>query len=572
MQATVQRKKNNLLVASVKSKKWEIDLHLYFLIIILFPTSITEKSVTSSLSQFWYWTLLKFVQLIIAYFIFRAVKNYLQSMGKTKFNIYQIIFIGFAVGSTSSFIFYLVLNYANFFYSERTYLSFFISNGFMGAIWLPICSAASISYRKFTRMNELLRSQLSPPVIKEIKQSKIFKFAVANEDRITINQILNLIENSKNDHIKTDLTKVGHRKVTKKKLNPFLFIDTVTKFNSFVSNSLSSYKYSVQYKPLNPLYFTFVITFIIAISVLKNDITLHALIIVSYFAIYTYFFHSLQVFFHQKIHHWFWLSSLCDLLNVLALTATGYVLNKYYNYFTNFNTSMIITYTTVILLYIFLHFTGHVSQSASIKYSQHKKILEKYLNSEAFTIKILNQELDQDALKWEQIIHGKLQSKLLSHSVTSKNVSDNQRLTDEIFIDEIRDLMYESIATPKHSELSPIQIVALVSKPWSAVIEVESDLDKNFAMQKLSDPLTSTVTDVLEEAITNAVKHGGADNVWVTMKGELNNYLQFQVKNNGVPVDKSKRKRIGTNLFNRSGIWSLNNEGEFVVFRIQIDI
>jgi two-component sensor histidine kinase len=233
---------------------------------------------------------------------------------------------------------------------------------------------------------------------------------------------------------------------------------------------------------------------------------------------------------------------------------------------------MTTTYAMVILLYSFLYFTGHISQSAIIKYWEHKDNLERYLNSDSFKLKILNQELEKDAHKWEQIIHGKLQSKILSNSIKETSGSGNQASSDFQFIGEIKDLITQSLTTTSESASNPTQIIEQVSRPWAAVIDIESEIDQSIAMQTLSGSLTRTVNDVLEEAITNAVKHGGAEKVWLVIKADSNNSLQLQVKNDGTPVGKAKRQSIGTNLFNQSGIWSIGNENGLVVFKIQIDI
>ena len=555
--------RSSLLIRSLKSPKWELDLYLYFSIIFLFPSSLSEKSVTSSFTHFWHWSLVKFIQLVISYLFFRVVQNFINRSGRRNLYLYQIALIGFVGGSASTIVFYFTLNYSNFLNTERNYLSFLISNALMGLVWLPICCATSVAFRRFIEMNELLSSKLSIKVINEIKQSQLFKSAVENEDRITSNQIIKIIENSKgDDDRKNGLKSVGF----KRGIKLFAFKDEVTKFFSVGIKSLKVNRYSIQHKPLNPFYFTFILSFIVALSVFKNDQSYHALVIVSYFAVYTYFFHSLQMIFYRKVKNWVWLATLCDVLNLLVLIATGYVLNEYYDFFATFNTSMTTTYITVDFLYFFHYFTCHISQSASIKYWEHKKNLEKYLNSDSFKLKILNQELEKDGLKWEQIIHGKLQSRMISKSVKEKSGSDDQ------FIAEIKDLITQSLDTTSKNTANPTQIIELVSKPWSAVIDIQSEIDQSIAKQVLSPSVTQTVTDVLEEAITNAVKHGGAERMWLVIKADSSNSLQIQVKNNGAPVGKIKRQSIGTKLFNQSGIWSIGNESGLVVFKIQIDI
>ena len=77
---------------------------------------------------------------------------------------------------------------------------------------------------------------------------------------------------------------------------------------------------------------------------------------------------------------------------------------------------------------------------------------------------------------------------------------------------------------------------------------------------------------MLEEAITNAVKHGGAEKVWLIVKSKSSNTLKLQVKNNGAPMGKLKRQSAGTKLFNQSGLWSISNKNGLVVFKIQIAI
>jgi hypothetical protein len=135
---TIGRKeKSSLLTRSFKSPKWEFDLHLYFLLIFLFPTTLTEKSVTTSFTQFWNWTLVKFIQLIISYLIFRAVRNFIQRSGRKNLYFYQIALIGFVGGSASTIVFYFTLNYSNFLNTERSYLSFLISNAYSGFIISP---------------------------------------------------------------------------------------------------------------------------------------------------------------------------------------------------------------------------------------------------------------------------------------------------------------------------------------------------------------------------------------------------------------------------------------------------
>ena len=439
----------------------------------------------------------------------------------------------------------------------------------MGMIWLPVCCASSIAFRKFTQINELLNSEMSISLANEVKQSQHFIAAVENQDRITSSQILKIIENSRNaDHLKDDFSNVGL-----KRSSVFsAFVKNVSNFYAVAAKFSNVYKYSIRFKPLNPLYFTLILTFIVAANVSQMKLSYRTIVIISYYAIYTYFFHALQMFFYRKVKNWFFLANLCDFLNILALTATGYFLHTNYDFFSAFRSSMNTTYITVILLYSFLYLFGHISQSVGITYSQHKKILESYFNSDSFKLNLLNQELVSDGLKWKQFIHGKLQSKILSNAVKTKSGSDNQASSDYLFVGEIKNLITHSLDIAPENRSNPTQIIEQVSKPWGAVIDIQSEIDQSIAKQKLSPSATQTVTDVLEEAITNAVKHGGAEKVWLIAKSKSSNTLKLEVRNDGAPMGKAKRQSAGTKLFNHSGLWSISNENGLVVFKIQIAI
>ena len=571
MVTLARKERSSLLIRSLKSSKWELDLSLYFFLalIIVGPAALSEREVTASFTQIWHWILVKIAQVFLSYIFYRTVRDLLQSMNIRKFNIHQLMLIGFAGGSASAIIVYLTLNFTNFLYTQRSDLSFFISTGVVGMIWLPICCVTSQAFKKSTQMNNLINLKLSIDVTNEIKQSEDFRSAVANNDRITSNQLFKIIENSKGTgYAQDDLNEARFKSA----IGPSYFEDKVRNFFTAGIKFINMYKYSNQNKPLNPLYFTFVFVFIIASGVIKNGTPFQGFVIISYFAVYTYFFHALQMFFYRKLKNWIWLVNLCDLLNIVALTITGYLLDKYYNFFALLNSSMTATYAIVIVLYTFLNFTGHIAQSASITYQQRKQNLEKYINSDSFKLTVLTQEVEKDELKWGQLIHGKLQSKILSHSISEMKESGSQVLADSKFAVEVKDLITQFLATTSHSTADPTQIIEQVSKPWGAVIDIQSEIDQSIAKQKLSPLATQTVTDVLEEAITNAVKHGGAEKVWLIVKSKSSNTLKLEVRNDGSPMGTAKRQSAGTKLFNQSGVWSISNKDGLVVFKIQIAI
>jgi signal transduction histidine kinase len=76
---------------------------------------------------------------------------------------------------------------------------------------------------------------------------------------------------------------------------------------------------------------------------------------------------------------------------------------------------------------------------------------------------------------------------------------------------------------------------------------------------------------VVEEVITNAVKHGAAQSIWLELSMESDKDLLLQIKNDGKAVE-TKRKSLGTSLFDKAGVWSLSNVNSYVIFKMVINL
>jgi len=316
--------------------------------------------------------------------------------------------------------------------------------------------------------------------------------------------------------------------------------------------------------PLNPVLFTLVMTSVILFGVIQNNPTISGLIVITYIATYTYVFHRLQVFFYEKYDNWFWLSIVCDVACLLSFTLTGFLLDRFTNLTIYYN-SVLISNVLVIFLYILIYLTGQITQSATISYRQQRLKFEEYLNSESFKLKVFNQEVLDDSMKWAQLIHGKVQTRFIAAS------GDNSAAGRQNLISDINRAIVDELEHSGVSESDAALIIERITSPWSAVISINSVISKDLTNTALPEGAATKLEQVVEEVITNAVKHGAAERIWLELSMESDKSLLLQIKNDGKAVE-TKRKSLGTSLFDKAGVWSLSNVDSYVIFKMVINL
>jgi len=546
-----------------KTKEWKIDLYLfpYITIIFILPAVFTEKSATESVGGYLRWLLIKLLAALFAYLIYLKIYHLLTLRNRNNLWFYEIFAIGAFGGAVGGLLVALIISLTKFVSTDSSFIFQVIGPATTGGIWLPIACASSVSYRKLSDLYQTLNSQFTSQITQDIRSSDLFKEKIVNKDRITTEQIINIVKSNKDySAAARNLELIG----VKNEKFKFLRIKRVNNIFSILARGNNIFKISVKVAPLNPFLFTLVMTLVILFSVIKNNPTISGLIVVTYIATYTYVFHRLQVFFYEKLANWFWLSIVCDVACLLSYTLTGYLLDRFTN-LTIYYESMFFADVLVIFLYLMIYLTGHVSQSATISYRQQRLKFEEYLNSESFKLKILNQEILDDSMKWAQLIHGRVQTRFIAAS------GDNSAAGRQNLISDINRAIVDELEHSGVSESDAALIIERITSPWSAVISINSVISKELTNTALPEGAATKLEQVVEEVITNAVKHGAAQSIWLELSMESDKSLLLQIKNDGKAVEP-KRKSLGTSLFDKAGVWSLSNVNSYVIFKMVINL
>jgi len=546
-----------------KSNEWKIDLYLfpYVTIIFILPAVFTEESATESVGGYLRWFLIKLSAVLFAYLIYLKIYHLLTIRNRNNLRFYEIFAIGAFGGAVSGLLTALIISLTKFVSTDNSLVSQLIGPATTGGVWLPITCASSVSYKKISDLYQTLNSQFNSKITEEIHKSDLFKEAVINKDRITTEQIITIIKSNKDYSAAAhDLEQISSKKERFKSLK----IKRIRNIFNILRRGNNIFKISVKVAPLNPVLFTLVMTSVILFGVIQNNPTISGLIVITYIATYTYIFHRLQVFFYEKYDNWFWLSIVCDVACLLSFTLTGFLLDRFTNLTIYYN-SVLISNVLVIFLYILIYLTGQITQSATISYRQQRLKFEEYLNSESFKLKVFNQEVLDDSMKWAQLIHGKVQTRFIAAS------GDNSAAGRQNLISDINRAIVDELEHSGVSENDAALIIERITSPWSAVISINSVISKDLTNTALSEGAATKLEQVVEEVITNAVKHGAAQSIWLELGMESDKDLLLQIKNDGKAVE-TKRKSLGTSLFDKAGVWSLSNVDSYVIFKMVINL
>jgi hypothetical protein len=546
-----------------KSNEWKIDLYLfpYVTIIFILPAVFTEESATESVGGYLRWFLIKLSAVLFAYLIYLKIYHLLTIRNRNNLRFYEIFAIGAFGGAVSGLLTALIISLTKFVSTDNSLVSQLIGPATTGGVWLPITCASSVSYKKISDLYQTLNSQFNSKITEEIHKSDLFKEAVINKDRITTEQIITIIKSNKDYSAAAhDLEQISSKKERFKSLK----IKRIRNIFNILGRGNNIFKISVKVAPLNPVLFTLVMTSVILFGVIQNNPTISGLIVITYIATYTYIFHRLQVFFYEKYDNWFWLSIVCDVACLLSFTLTGFLLDRFTNLTIYYN-SVLISNVLVIFLYILIYLTGQITQSATISYRQQRLKFEEYLNSESFKLKVFNQEVLDDSMKWAQLIHGKVQTRFIAAS------GDNSAAGRQNLISDINRAIVDELEHSGVSESDAALIIERITSPWSAVISINSVISKDLTNTALPEGAATKLEQVVEEVITNAVKHGAAERIWLELSMESDKSLLLQIKNDGKAVE-TKRKSLGTSLFDKAGVWSLSNVDGYVIFKMVINL
>ncbi len=165
----------------------------------------------------------------------------------------------------------------------------------------------------------------------------------------------------------------------------------------------------------------------------------------------------------------------------------------------------------------------------------------------------LRQEAWNEQRRFSRALHGSIQARVAAAAIqVDDQAPDEAAETIARLSESIRDSLLETASRPWREERASLADV------WCGAIDLVISQDPEVDRAQDLDPIAAqALTSVLTEAVTNAVRHGNADSVRVTISAEPG-FLAITVKDDGRPCILPERRGLGTRIFDANCLsWSL---------------
>ena len=171
------------------------------------------------------------------------------------------------------------------------------------------------------------------------------------------------------------------------------------------------------------------------------------------------------------------------------------------------------------------------------------------------------QQLWSARRNWGYVIHGTVQSALtaaLMHLQT-------QQGSDEELIKVVRQDIRRALQALGEKPVARADLksaMADLSDTWAGVCDIDWQIADEARQELLADPdLCFCTKEIVKEAIANAVRHGGATSVSVSLAIESDHTLVLEAVNNGRVLDKAAEAGLGSQIIrDLSYFWSLTSD------------
>ena len=157
------------------------------------------------------------------------------------------------------------------------------------------------------------------------------------------------------------------------------------------------------------------------------------------------------------------------------------------------------------------------------------------------------------AYKWAQHIHGRVQSQLLSAAerLERARVAEDFAAFNQALI-EVKELLANPDTSPDDYRVSIEEEISYRSSLWQGLVEITGTVDD--ALSTCPAAMIRTLGEVFEEAVANAIRHGGASKINYRLQRRGDGDLDLQITDNGsgIPRGSLTTSGLGSQLYARA--------------------
>lgn len=555
------------------------NLYIYFLVGSL-PAILVERNSTSSLSSTLGWFLTKACGVFTAYLSWRAIAWLLN--GRYQSKIYHLIFVGAFGAALGGFVVHFIGVSLSLNDEVRLGARIFTSS-LIGAVWLPSMSTANNSLTKFkSRVKEMTDRLVSQDQIK-FKQSMIFDFLTSSfyrsiqkklsvtslEARELFNSYLGDPSVSKElPEIVTRIATTSFRDLSHSIHEDFKsnqYEDEVRQAPSVWMRLRKSIHISAILKKtpiLDAFPYAFITSLFCAAFILRHSGSLTSGVTIAIIFISNYLtlkIHGYLISLNKYPQALFISLAIAStaLLPPLLLT----LLRKIDVFDYQFEGTNFYSFSYFILAMV-ISFLGYVAVLIRTTIQEIEQSLQNEYEVGADKEQIVAAEISRITNICAKYIHGNLQSSLIT---LSKNLGVAMQNQDAEKVDSLINQILEILRDPEvdlERKSSNIHLeISSKSALWGGLVDIHQNV--SIAENRIPPSLVVQISDCVEEAISNAVRHGKASAIEISLHEGPEGKIILMVTDNGLLVPKPVGG-FGFKIYQEAslGNWSIRRDEE----------
>jgi len=338
---------------------------------------------------------------------------------------------------------------------------------------------------------------------------------------------------------------------------------------SFGLNAFTILRDSVNFAPLNPSGFAFVVAFITFGSLVRHAnwqqaiymslFIFTALFLLQYCGILFYRIFRIQNFITTTILLSF--NIFIPILLVRSPFIQHYLPNpsKY--------PPQLIPYLAVVVI---TTVSGYLMQAGLMRSEDIVRQQKQTIKNVQFSALPINRELVQISRNWARHLHGRVQAQIMAATFSIENA---QRQGDAIAVQaalaQINSILNNSAQIQDSGSHTLKEALEECTIPWGGFLEIEMRISPELAVKSGIEILT--LADVVEELLANASRHGAATQIRVEIERQDPSGIRIRAIDNGVHFIPGKAG-FGSRFFDEvsQGRWDISRNTAFAETTVSV--
>jgi len=167
-------------------------------------------------------------------------------------------------------------------------------------------------------------------------------------------------------------------------------------------------------------------------------------------------------------------------------------------------------------------------------------IRDQFIHHIHWKVAEVNSRRWHQQLHFARRVHGELQSEVAAMAIRLDQELAKTRpsATRTAELQATLEQRVQQVFEAPELGLNPSEVLTEISETWDGICEIEVQLAPTDAVELMKDPIAvETALEIVREAVSNAIRHGQARSVWVSLSFTDESTVRVEIANDGEPWD-----------------------------------